>query len=140
MTERSCGTVPFTCRDGERLYLLIRKEDGYCSFPKGHIEEGETEEECALRETWEETSLRVKLLPDFRREIRYPLKNGNEKTVVYFLADMGEEAPCHNEGFEEFEYLLLGTEAAEKSLTYESAAELLRAAEAFLDSCPADKA
>ena len=109
-------------------------------LPQGAYRGRGNGEECALRETWEETSLRVKLLPDFRREIRYPLKNGNEKTVVYFLADMGEEAPCHNEGFEEFEYLLLGTEAAEKSLTYESAAELLRAAEAFLDSCPAAKA
>ncbi len=133
MIEKSCGTVPFAMRNGERLYLLIRKADGYCSFPKGHIEEGETEEACALRETWEETSLRVKLLPGFRKEICYSPENGNEKTVVYFLADVGEETPCHNESFEEFEYLLLEPRAAEESLTFDSTVELLRAAEAFLN-------
>ncbi|MBD3304395.1 NUDIX domain-containing protein, partial [Candidatus Woesearchaeota archaeon] len=40
-------------------YLLVKhKEGGHWDFPKGHAEEGETEEETALREIYEETGLR----------------------------------------------------------------------------------
>ena len=57
MTEKSCGTIPYTLINGTIHFLLIKAKDGFCGFPKGHMENNETEIETALRETKEETSL-----------------------------------------------------------------------------------
>ena len=83
MKEKSCGTVLYTVKDNVIHYVLLKAhDDGYCGFPKGHVEAGESEHETALRETWEETSIRAEIVGDFRREVTYTMKNGNEKTVI----------------------------------------------------------
>jgi bis(5'-nucleosidyl)-tetraphosphatase len=49
------GTI---CQSPARRYLLVKgRRGGKWSFPKGHREDGETNLECALRETVEETGL-----------------------------------------------------------------------------------
>ena len=69
--EKSCGAVVFTRINNEITYLLIQNLGGTYGFPKGHVEQGETEEQTALREIFEEVGLRVELYPDFRREDEY---------------------------------------------------------------------
>ena len=130
--EKSCGTVLYTVTDGEPHYLLIRNADGYCGFPKGHVEKDETEEETALRETWEETSVRAEIIGDFRREVSYMMKNGRKKTVIYFLASFEGQTPRHNPGFEYNEFLLLPYREARESLTYENVKEILKEADGYL--------
>lgn len=133
MIEKSCGTIPYTIKNGVVHYLLIKSgESGSCSFPKGHVEQGENEEETALRETWEETSIQPMIKEGFRREISYPLWNGNQKTVVYFLAEFQNQEPTCNPGFEEYRYLLLSFEKALSELTFDDAKQMLTAANAFL--------
>lgn len=133
MQEKSCGTVLFTVVDGAPRYLLIRaREDGYCGFPKGHMEKGETEEETAYRETWEETSIKPCIDTAFRCETKYTLKNGNIKTVVYFLGYFTRQTAAHNEGFESLEYLLLPFEEAYRALTFENAKHILKQAESYI--------
>ena len=133
--ERSCGTLPYTIKDGVIHYLLIRsKSTGECGFPKGHIEEGESETETAIRETWEETSLRVDTDSSFRHEISYRMSNGNLKTVVYFLARFGDEKPHRNNDFEDFDYLILPFDKAYEKLTFENTKQMLRSANEFLKS------
>jgi len=132
MQEKSCGTVLFTVTDGEPEYLLIRARDGYCGFPKGHMENEETEEETAFRETWEETSIKPSIDTAFRCETQYTLKNGNRKTVVYFLGYFCDQHPAHNEGFESLQYLLLPFEAAHRLLTFENAKSILRQADEYI--------
>lgn len=89
--EKSCGAVVFTRINNEIKYLLIRSLTGVYGFPKGHVEDGETEEETALREVREEVGLEVKLIPGFRREDEYllPGKKDTLKRVVYFLGEYG---------------------------------------------------
>ena len=133
MLEKSCGTVLATLTEGEVRYLLIRaRHDGYCGFPKGHMEAGETEVETAFRETWEETSIKPQIDTAFRAETQYKLKNGNTKQVVYFLGVFADQTPKHNEGFESLEYLLLPSEEALRALTFENARNILREADAYI--------
>ncbi len=133
MTEKSCGTVLFTVKNGEIYYLLIKgKRGGYCGFPKGHMEPGECETETAIRETWEETSIKAELVPDFRRAMKYRLKSGNLKEVVYFTASFTGCEPEHNDGFENFNYLLLPFDEAKRMLTFPSTKRILSDADEFI--------
>ena len=132
MKEKSCGTVLYTVKDNVIHYLLIKATDTYCGFPKGHVEAGETEHETALRETWEETSIRAEIVGDFRREVTYRMKNGNEKTVVYFLAHYSDQTPAHNPGFEIRHFLSLPLDAACRALTFENTRQILRDAEEYI--------
>ena len=56
--EKSCGAVIF---DGDKV-LVIQQVKGHWGFPKGHVENGETEIETALREIKEETNLDVEII------------------------------------------------------------------------------
>lgn len=133
MIEKSCGTIPYIIENGIIYYLLIQtKNYGEVGFPKGHVEEGESEIQTATRETWEETS--IKLLPDkdFRYEFSYYLPNGKQKTVVYFLAKFQNQNPKRNENFESFNYFLLPFAQAYEKLSFENTRAMLKAANTFL--------
>ena len=131
--ERSAGTVAFTPVDGEPRYVIIRSLGGYYGFPKGHIEEGESELEAALRETREEVGLSVDPLPDFSAtdEYKLPGKRGVRKSVIYFAAcyEGQEIQPLASE--------LLGASLMSFSealshLTHESNRRILSEADAFI--------
>ena len=81
--EISCGTITFY--NGK--VLLIKQNRGYIGFPKGHMEEGETEETTAIRETKEETNIDVKLHKDKKYLINYVIDNSISKDVVFYLAE-----------------------------------------------------
>jgi len=135
MKEKSCGTIPYTVRDGIRYYLLIKAlHDGSCGFPKGHVETDESEVETALRETWEETSVKPIVDPSFRYEISYRLSGGVLKTVVYFPAEFKDQLPKRNQDFEKYEYLLLPFDEACRALTYENVRQVLVATHDFLEN------
>ena len=59
---------------------------GHWSFPKGHVEEGETEIETALRDIKEETDVDVIIDPTFREVVTYSPKKDTQKDVIYFIA------------------------------------------------------
>ena len=125
--EKSCGTVLFTVVDGEPRYVLVRDRHGHFGFPKGHREQGESERVTALRETWEETSIRTpRILPDFREETEYALPRGNKKRVVYFLAEYRGQTPKHNEDFEPLTPILFTYNGALRALRYENMKNILR--------------
>ena len=84
--EYSAGAVVYTILEGDPHFALVVERNGDCGLPKGHLEQGETEHQAALREIWEELGLAVEILPDFRHTVSYTLRNGNLKTVTYFLA------------------------------------------------------
>jgi len=85
--EKSCGAIVYRKHHGNIELLLIKNiNGGHWSFPKGHVEEGETEQETAVREIQEETGIAVELDESFRECITYSPKKEVMKDVVYFLA------------------------------------------------------
>ena len=84
--EKSCGAVIYKYIDNELFILLLKHNLGHWSFAKGHVEDGETEHETAIREIKEETNLDVTINSDFRYVITYSPYEGVIKDVVYFLA------------------------------------------------------
>ncbi|MCA9067513.1 MAG: NUDIX domain-containing protein [Planctomycetaceae bacterium] len=89
---KSCGVILFR-RHPELAFLLMKHPDRW-DLPKGHVDEGETDLECALREMEEETGISresVKIDPDFRfSEVYYPVYKRYpgekiEKTLIIFL-------------------------------------------------------
>ncbi len=80
--EKSCGTI---CFDGDKV-LMVKHNAGHCAFPKGHVEEGETEFETAIRETKEETGIDVEIISDKRFVNTYSPKEDVIKDVIFFIA------------------------------------------------------
>jgi bis(5'-nucleosidyl)-tetraphosphatase len=107
---KSCGVILF--KDTPTCSFLVLKHANRFDLPKGHIEKGENEVECALRELYEETSISRELVlldPEFRFEtVYYPHEqqfSGERvaKTVVIFLAHLKEDVPIipiEHSGFE----------------------------------------
>ncbi len=90
--EKSCGAVVFTRVGPEIRYVLAQSRAGHYGFPKGHVESGETEEETALREIFEEVGLRPVLLDGFREVSEYEIPSpGIRKQVVFFLGFYGSQ-------------------------------------------------
>ena len=85
--EKSCGAIVYRKFHGNTEILLIKHvNSGHWSFPKGHVESGETEVETALREIKEETGIDVIIDSTFREIVSYCPKKGTQKIVVSFLA------------------------------------------------------
>ena len=87
--EKSCGVVTYILINNEIRYLLVRQTNGFLSFPKGHVEGNETEEETALRECLEETGLNVNIRKGFREVINYKIPEIDvDKDVVLFVGEI----------------------------------------------------
>ncbi|MBP3920007.1 MAG: NUDIX domain-containing protein [Bacilli bacterium] len=80
--EKSCGCIVFN----NKKVLIVEQKSGFCGFPKGHIEDNETEIETAMRETKEETGIDVNIDKNKRYEISYLVHGNTPKTVVYYVA------------------------------------------------------
>lgn len=85
--EKSCGAAVYRIINGEPRFLLIKnKRSANWGFPKGHMEMGETREQTAKREVFEETGIRIHLIEGFFSESDYKIGNRIQKNVVIFLA------------------------------------------------------
>lgn len=131
--EKSCGAVVYTRRDNQYLFVIVQERSGSYSFPKGHMEAGETEIETARREIFEETGLRPVFLNGFRQTEEYDLreKPGTRKQVVYFLAEYENELLIPLPG-EIQNILLLPYEQAVQCFAYEESRRVLTSAYQFL--------
>ena len=130
--ERSCGAVVFRKINNEIRYLLIRnRRSSNWSFPKGHVENGETLEDTAKREVLEETGLRIKILPGFKCKSEYSIQNRIQKTVQIFVASTEDTQTIIQQ--EEIEdYLWLTYERAYNQLKFENDKTILKDAHDYL--------
>lgn len=118
--EKSCGAVIF---DGDKI-LVIQQVKGHWGFPKGHVEEGETEVQTAIREIKEETNLDVEIDETHRYVEHYSPEEGIEKDVVFFIAKkIGGEVKVQEEEVKDTEWLL-PNDAMER-LTFDTSRNIL---------------
>lgn len=71
------------------------------------------------------------ILPGFRRTVLYRLPNGNDKRVVYFLAEF-EHQEAHQNPEEFLKVMVLPYREALRALTFENDRVTLRAAERWM--------
>ena len=128
--EVSAGGIVFRRHDdGEARFLLIRDSYENWGFPKGHLEDGETPADAALRETAEETGLRDLRLVGPIRIIDWHFRfRGRHihKFCHFFLLESaeGEPVPQQDEGITEYRWRALDDALAD--LSYENARGVLR--------------
>lgn len=105
--EKSCGAIIFKVKDNQRQFLLVKNKKGKnLSFPKGHIEVGETEEQTAIREIKEETNLDVKIINGFRKKSFYrPFGKTRKKVVIFLARALCDQVKIQNSEIESYKWL-----------------------------------
>jgi 8-oxo-dGTP pyrophosphatase MutT (NUDIX family) len=128
VVETSAGGVIYRRREGRVHVLLIRDAYRHWGFPKGHVEDGESASETALREVEEETGLcHLRLGPRLRTIDWFFRFRGKliHKFCHFYLIESPEGDPCpqRDEGITECVWLPL--EDAIDSISYDNAREVL---------------
>ena len=108
--------------------LLIEDKYGHWIWPKGHIEEGESKEETALREISEETGLKdLDILKELGLQ-QYCFEGGDKKifkTVHIFLVEVLSEEPIFVQVEEIKEAKWFSPKEALEKIEYEGSKVLL---------------
>lgn len=124
--EKSCGGLIYREHEGEIQILLLKHRcGGHWSFPKGHMESGETEMETALREIREETGLKVFLRESFRESVEYSPKPNVKKQVVYFTGFTLNETTLHPQEEEVSELQWMEIHSAYEAVTFRNDKNLI---------------
>ncbi len=131
--EKSCGAVVYRYFHSNTEILLIKSQSGgHWSFPKGHVEPGESETATAVREVKEETNIDI-VIDDssFRETMVYSPRRDIRKEVVYFVGRALSFDPVPQEGeISEARWFEIG--GAYPILTYDNDILLLNKVRAFL--------
>ena len=130
--EKSCGAVVYRYDNNHLSILLLRHCNGcHWSFPKGHMEAGESERQTALREILEETGLHVSLKAGFRYAVEYSPKPGVRKQVIYFLGQ-ADHSPLVRQVEEIGEIRWAPIEEAIQAVTFKNDRFLIEKAKQYL--------
>jgi len=141
---KSAGAIVFRKEEVTIKYLLIcygTKKKFWWDFPRGEIKKGESEEEAAKREIFEETGIKdLEFIPGFRESYKYFFRgykpeNKRElifkENVIYLAKTRAKKIKL---SFEHHNFTWLQFKKAIKKLTFKNSKEILKKANKFLKS------
>jgi bis(5'-nucleosidyl)-tetraphosphatase len=132
--QYSAGVITYTMDNDQIVYLILRYGAGHWDFPKGHIEAGETQQDAAHRELYEETGLTAELDSTFTDSFSYIFHGHNkeliQKTVYFFLGQAAHKSVKLSH--EHIDYQWLTYKEALEKLTYDNAKNILKKAHRHL--------
>lgn len=118
--EKCCGCIVVN----EGKVLLVQHNAGHWDFPKGHMEENETEIQTAIREVKEETNIDVLVQENKRYVNEYYPKEDTFKQVIFFLATcINKEVIKQEAEIQNIEWLSF--EDAVDRITYSNSKDIL---------------
>lgn len=113
---RSCGFIVFRTADDNSLQFLLMEHKSRWDLPKGHVDPGETQMECALRELHEETGIQeadITVDADYQYSHQYEVRYSRNdyrpqmKELVIYLAQLDrpvEIAVTEHIGYQWFDW------------------------------------
>jgi 8-oxo-dGTP pyrophosphatase MutT (NUDIX family) len=152
--EKSAGAIIYRMENGVRYFLLLHypslnRKGGHWEFPKGHVEEGENEEQTMRREIEEETGIKdLRIVPGFKEYIKYFFRQGKDpesrknkkptwifKLVVFFIAETDTKDVVLSKEHIGFDWLPI--DEAIKKTTFKNSKLLLKKASDYIIKNPA---
>lgn len=134
--EYSAGGVVFRkTGQGYEIVAVNRARHSDWSLPKGHIEEGETQEQAAIREVKEETGLDAKIIEPIGEVVyffRRPKGALVRKSVFHFLMEAAN-FDLSGPNWEVSEARWIAIEQAHTLLTYQNDVDIVKKARALLE-------
>jgi len=145
--EKSVGAIVFRITCGEIEFLFMKYRNGHWEFPRGKVEDNETEKDTMRREIEEETGIsHLRLIDNFRETLRFSYKaHGQEliertreknciyihKKAVFYLAEALDEDIVISHEHQMFQWLAF--EEGYKKLTFQNAKNMLASAHKHLE-------
>lgn len=124
---RAAGGVVCRQAAGGTLEVLLvhRPEYGDWTIPKGKVEEGESDEACAVREVEEEAAVQVRLLDELP-SVRWRDRFGRPKVSRYWRMEVVPGSPPAAPQHEVDEVVWLPVTEAASRLSYPRDVDVLR--------------
>lgn len=116
---------------GPQFLLVHRDRYHDWSLPKGKLDRGETFEQAAKREVFEETGIKCKV-GEFLGGVTYPTQRGRPKVVQYWMLEARKGRFVPNLEVDKAEWV--GLNGARALLTYNRDARLIERAAALLEN------
>ena len=117
-------------------YLILNYSYGHWDFPKGNIENGESEIDTIKREIMEETGIiDIKFMDGFRQQISYRYKKKFKlvnKSVIYYIVETKSNKVILS--FEHVDFAWLDFNDALNRLSFDNSKKILKNANEFLSS------
>lgn len=106
-------------KETKEIALIFREKQQDYSFPKGHVDEGETLIETAIRETAEETKRIAEIVKEYEPFIeKYTTPSGeNCVCYMYYAIDKGQS---DNDSEDTHELIWTPFDKVEDKLSYDS--------------------